>query len=308
MSTAPARGPVRALLSWFERHARGITTANLVGQSILIVSGSLVRLTESGLGCTRAWFCEEGSLVPTDIEPGNLHPYIEFGNRCLAVLLAFVAGSLAIAVWRSRPDVRWLALVPFGGVVVQAVLGAALVDHELPPLLVGLHMFISVALVWASAILALRWRAVAAIGKASLEKAPLLSLLRWTSLALLVAVVVLGTLTTGSGPHSGDPDVNERLGLDPEAVARTHSASVWAFSLVIALIWWRLRRTQGDARSAGARRAVGLLGGAILLQGALGYTAYLTGRPVGWVVLHMAGISLLVAAHASVYYRTRSAR
>ncbi len=301
MTTDAASSSMLAkVLAWFERHARGITIANLVGQMVLIVTGGIVRLTGSGLGCTKSWYCEPGSLVPTDVRAGDLHPYIEFGNRMLAVLLAAIAASMAIAVWRSRPEVRWWALTPLALVIVQAVIGGIVVERGLPPLLVGLHLYLSAVLVWASTILVLRWNR--APGRTT---PPRLEAARWVSLGLLAVLLVLGTLTTGTGPHSGDATVATRLGFDPTTVARSHALSVWAFTgLVVAVfvVLWRQHEPHSPAL-----RAYGWLLAAIAYQGAVGYTVYFTGRAVGWVFFHMAGIALLVAAHARAFDASRTA-
>lgn len=310
---APWKRASSAVLGWFERHARAITIANLVGQGTLILTGGIVRLTGSGLGCTRAWYCEPGSLVPTDIRPGDVHPYIEFGNRTLAVLLAAVAASMAIAVWRTRPAVRWWALAPLALVVVQAVIGGLVVEHGLPPALVGLHLYLSVVLVWASMILVLAWREAPGIVSTALpRRAGLLRIARWASLALLAILVALGTLTTGTGPHSGDADVAQRLGFDPTVVARLHSASVWAFTAIVVAIALGLSRAAraqpSSAAMPAALTAYVWLIAAIVAQGALGYTVYFTGRAVGWVFLHMAGIAVLAALHSKAFYLSRPER
>lgn len=306
--TSPRPGPLSRLGGWLDRTTPSLLIANVVAQAALIATGGLVRLTKSGLGCSKAWYCEEGSLVPTNVEPGEIHPYIEFGNRVVVVFLALIAGTLAIAVWRTRPRLRALGLVPFAGVVAQAVLGASLVNHELPPLLVGIHMVISVTLVWASMQLLLRWR-----GAPPLASGPGLGLLRWASLALFAALIVLGTFTTGTGPHSGD-DAAVRLDFDPATVTRLHSLSVWAFTAVVAAIGWIVAHHLPSATLAaasptprGARLALAYLLGAIIVQGAIGYIQYATDRPVGWVFLHLVGIGALTAAHSATFHLTRRA-
>lgn len=295
------RRPARAfsrLAAWLDRRTRMLTLANIVAQGALIVTGGIVRLSKSGLGCTRSWVCEDGSLLPTDVAEGNVHPYIEFGNRVVVFGLSLIAVALAIAVWRTRPDLRALGLVPFAGVVVQAVLGAALVDHQLPPLLVGTHMIISVALVWASVQLSLRWRhaPIRTTG-------PSLRLLRIGSLVVFAVLIVLGTFTTGTGPHSGDDDVTSRLSFDPTQTARAHSLAVWAFTAIIAALAFALwRRREASERVAQISTRVLLI--SILVEGLVGYIQYFTGRPVGWVAIHLAGIAVLTAAHSATFYLT----
>ena len=298
--TSPRPRPLSRVGRWLDRTTPSLLIANVVAQAALIATGGLVRLTKSGLGCSKAWYCEEGSLVPTNVEPGEVQPYIEFGNRVVVVFLALIAGTLAVAVWRTRPHLRALGLVPFAGVVAQAVLGASLVNHELPPLLVGIHMVISVTLVWASMQLLLRWR-----GAPPLASGRGLGLLRWASLALFATLTVLGTFTTGTGPHSGD-DAAVRLDFDPATVARLHSLSVWAFTATVAAIAWIVWRRVPPSTHA-ARLALAYLLGVIVVQGAIGYIQYATDRPIGWVFLHLVGIGALTAAHGAAFHLTRRA-
>jgi len=225
-------------------------------------------------------------------------------------VLITIAGVLAIAIWRSRPALRWWGLLPVVGVFAKAVLGAVSVHVKLNPLVIGAHMLISVALVWASMWLLLRVR-----GAAPRSSGPSLALARWGSLALFAVLVVLGTVTTGSGPHSGDPEATERLGIDPADAAKTHALAVWAFVAVIAYLAFALRRRAGGSGVKGAggdtagddavRTAVRWLCVATLAQGAIGYTQYALGLPILVVELHLIGIGALSAAHSAAFHLTR---
>ena len=82
------RGPVSRLAdppTWLTMSA-GI--AAIVTQGGIAVTGSVVRVTDSGLGCPTWPRCHEGSLTPTaqeDVE--GLHQWVEFGNRLLTGLV-----------------------------------------------------------------------------------------------------------------------------------------------------------------------------------------------------------------------------
>lgn len=306
---APAR---RGPLAWIAAHGRGLALTNLIAQGAIVATGGAVRLTNSGLACPTAPLCEPGSLFPTRAALDNAHTYVEFGNRLVSVVLITIAGLLAVAIWRSRPALRWWGLLPVVGVFAQAVLGAVSVHVKLNPLVIGAHMMISVALVWASMWLLLRYRD--APRRAS---GPSLNLARRASLALFAAVVVLGTITTGSGPHSGDPEATERLGIDPALAAKAHALAVWAFVAVVAylaIVLWRRRAEVGGVGAGGgassdgaARRAVAWLAAVTLAQGAIGYTQYALGLPILVVELHLIGIAALAAAHSAAFHLTRRA-
>ena len=57
------------------------------------MTGSVVRVTGSGLGCPTWPQCFPGSLVPTPHpEVAALHQWVEFGNRMLSSLVGHRTG------------------------------------------------------------------------------------------------------------------------------------------------------------------------------------------------------------------------
>ena len=126
--------------------------------------------------------------------------------------------------------------------------------------------------------------------------------------ALTFVVVILGALTTGAGPHSGDADATERLALDPAFIARVHSASVWTFMLVLAYLILRVRRDRSEGPRDEVRKAWVVLLAVALAQGAIGYAQYFTGLPVVLVGLHLAGAATLVAAQSAAFFLLGRAR
>jgi cytochrome c oxidase assembly protein subunit 15 len=268
--------------------------ANLVGQILIIVTGGAVRLTGSGLGCSTWPQCEPGQFTPQFHEATSIHPFIEFGNRTVSVVLVVIAALVAVLVVLDgrRPwSYRRLGLVPVVGVLVQAVIGGITVLVDLHPAIVGSHLLISMALVAFSAWLVVRTR------EGDGPTVPLVD--RTTRLlvrvlgALTALVLVLGVVVTGAGPHSGDEEVGYRFGVDPWTMSKLHAASVWAFVAVLVVVLVVLRR-QGVT---GRPWNTGLVLLAVTLgQGAIGYVQLLTGLPIALVNLHMLGAALLATA------------
>jgi cytochrome c oxidase assembly protein subunit 15 len=306
----PADSPVARpdRLARFRLWTRRVLIANVVAQIGIIVSGGAVRLTESGLGCSTWPHCEPGRFTPQLHEATSLHPYIEFGNRTLTGVLSVIGLLVLLLVWTDRSratSYRLLGVVPVVGVAAQAVIGGVVVLLDLHPGWVSLHFAVSAALVWVSAYLLHRHdegdgppvpvgpRALTATGAA-------LGL-------LLVPVIALGVLVTGSGPHSGDAEVGYRFALDPLTVTRAHSASVWVFLAVLAVLLVLVPRLPADDPVRAARGAAWLLLAVTLAQGAIGYVQYVTGLPELLVGLHMLGAGLLVwaTANAVLHLRTR---
>ncbi|PWD49973.1 cytochrome oxidase assembly protein [Serinibacter arcticus] len=298
----------------------GVAIANLVAQAVIILTGGVVRLTSSGLGCSTWPECEPGEFTPVFHAEMTFHPLIEFGNRTLTGVLVAIALALAILVLfspgTSRRSVRFriLGLLPLVGVLVQAVLGGITVLVDLHPAVVGSHFLISAALVWVSALFVARLRegddapvpSVGAAGRGSrwLGAAPL------TFGILTAIVVVLGVITTGAGPHSGDSEVGYRFPVDPALVARVHAMSVWVFvvALLVTLVVLHRRGVTGQGLPR-ARRAWWVLLTVTLAQGLIGYVQYFTGLPIGLVALHLFGSAGLVTAvtFAITSLRTRGA-
>lgn len=289
----------RRLADFLGRHGRALTVANVFTQGGIIVTGGAVRLTSSGLGCSTWPLCEPGEFTPQFHEATSYHPFVEFGNRTLTGILLIVAIALAIAVWRTRPELRWWGIVPVAGVVAQAVLGGVTVLTGLNPVAVAPHFLLSAALVWQAVWLALTYRHAPRRDGRCIKK-PLLA-----STFLLIVLLFLGTLTTGAGPHSGDADATERLGLDPALVARAHALTVWAFVLTLAYLVYRVRGDRSVGERDEVRKAWVVLVAVTALQGVIGYVQYFTGLPELLVGFHLAGAAALTAAHSVAHYLLR---
>ena len=292
-ASRPAHAAPSALPGW----ARRVLVANVVTQIAIVVTGGLVRLTGSGLGCPTWPQCVPGSYTPVVQQPQGVHKFIEFGNRTLTSVVGIVALAALVAVLldvrrRSRPR-RLVALgaVPLVGVVVQAVLGGVTVLTHLSPVTVAAHFLVSALIVVASTVLL--GRAQEADGVVRPVVRSEVRWMAWALAALTAVVVVLGTVVTGSGPHSGDADSPARLGLDPRVASWVHADAVLVWFGVLLALLVALRLTDAPA----AVRRVGLVTLAVgLLQGLIGYVQYLTGLPIVAVALHMLGACLLIVA------------
>jgi cytochrome c oxidase assembly protein subunit 15 len=267
---------------------------NLVVEVLIVVTGGLVRLTGSGLGCPTWPQCVPGSFTPVPLQAEGYHRFIEFGNRTLTGLVGFVALLVVYAVWRwaaARRDLLVPAFLVLGGVVVQAVLGGITVRTGLNPLTVAAHFLVSMVLVGASAFLV--FREPSPSGRRALVVPQLVERLGWATCAVAAVVLALGTVVTGSGPHSGDADEPARFGLDPRSVSWLHADAVMLFVGLVVAVWLAARLT--GATSMPARAWAGVFA-VTVAQGVVGYTQYFTGLPWGVVLVHMLLATLLVVA------------
>jgi len=188
---------------------RRLTFANLLVQAAIIVTGVTVRVTGSGLGCPTWPQCVPGSYTPTVQQAQSWHKYVEFGNRTLTFALTAVAIATFVAVLRQRPNdraSRMLAAVPFVGTFAQALLGGVTVLTGLNPFTVMAHFLVSIAIVAGAHAL---WVRISGTPEIRVREQMLLDVGSRLLVALATLVIVLGTIVTGSGPHSGDAERTE---------------------------------------------------------------------------------------------------
>ena len=283
---------------------RRLLVLNLLCQVGIIVTGGLVRLTGSGLGCPTWPQCVPGSYVPTVEQEEGFHKIIEFGNRTLTGLLGFVAIALIWALYRWARDRRDLQLGAWGvlaGVAAQAVVGGITVLTGLNPWIVAFHFLCSAALVAVATWLLVREREPA--GPRQLLVHPLVHQASLAVCVLAGAVLVLGTIVTGSGPHSGDAETPARTGLDPRAMSWLHADTVMLFAGLVVAVWIGARIS---GRTEAPGRAWGVVVAATAAQGLIGYVQYFTDLPEVLVLAHMLGASLLVVAVTRAMVLSRS--
>lgn len=278
--------------------------ANLVANVTLVVTGGAVRLTGSGLGCPTWPRCTDESYVAHGAL--GVHGAIEFGNRMLTFVLVVVAISCWVAALlelletRHHGAPRWRPLVLSTaialGIPAQAVIGGITVLTDLNPWIVAGHLLVSMVIIGLC-----MWLVDELHGPARPASSPLSTWLAWATLAVGAVVLWLGTVVTGSGPHSGDLD-SHRTGLDPRVVSQVHGVSVWVLvALTVALVV--VTRRAGE-------RWLGLFALVLLAielaQGVIGYVQYFTDLPELLVGVHMLGAALVAAGLARVVLTTRA--
>ena len=252
----------------------------------IIITGSLVRLTGSGLGCSDWPNCNETKFV--DISTG--HAAIEQINR---LFTGVVAAAVIVAVSTSvllRPRLRKIttnAGVLVFGVLVQVVLGAYVVLTGLNPWSNMAHFLVSIALVSAAYVLVRRVEVLINPRDAyEFGDKPL----RWVLFSMTCAVLFLGTVVTGAGPHSGAEQAT-RLGISVQRATQMHSISVWIMVFVALVL--TLRAKTSPARWSRERTKMMRLMAALCAQGFIGYVQYFAGVPAPLVAVHVA-LSVIV--------------
>jgi heme a synthase len=261
---------------------------------VIIITGSLVRLTGSGLGCEGWPGCEEGAFFPE----ADHHAFVEFGNRVVGI---FPITLSILVAWFARRRARWVFLTALAVAVltvVEAPLGLATIRYDLPPGMVIVHFLLALLALGGAIVVALeavreeRGSASLAIPKE----------LRWAGLALVVAclgLVVSGTFSTAAGPHSGDADVVERLWhLDDAVYLHVRITAVFGalFLFVLGLL---AARRQIAPRLL--RFALVLLG-VLVLQMAVGELQWRLELPWGIVAVHVGLAAAVWALTVALVY------
>ncbi len=276
---------------WLQRVFR----ANLIAQVAIIITGGIVRVTGSGLGCPTWPECVDGSLTPTANQAEGVHRLVEFGNRTLTGVLIVLAVTalVGVFVWRRnsgvrRPWVTWLAAVPLVGTLAQAVVGGITVLVDLHPMAVASHLLLSLVVV-AACVALVQFAAEAVDPPGVAITRPTTRVLGNALIAVTAVIVVMGTVVTGSGPHAGDART-ARLDLDPRLISWLHADVVLLF---IGLLVGMLALLHVDTSSPIARRRAWWVVAFAVLQACIGYVQYFTGLPWVLVTVHLLGASLV---------------
>ena len=290
------------------RQYERVTFVALVLVVLIILTGTAVRLTGSGLGCPNWPRCGDGIVAPLE-----LHAWIEFGNRLVTGLVGLPCLAAFVLSWRRTPRRRDLvllsALLPLG-VALQAVLGGLTVIFELRPGFVMGHFLLSM-LILASAV-ALWWRARHEPGVRPVNDRQVVlatrALIPFGALAIFA-----GTVATAAGPHPGSAGTGEvvpRLDIAAlDTLIKWHGRTGTLLGLVALAAWWIARRRGADPELRRALTVLVLLVGA---QGAIGGVQYLLDLPAGLVWLHVvvataAWLTLLLAVAAAGRLAPRTA-
>lgn len=302
--TTPARSGVLARFwSWLpqrvDRRVRALGWLSLIWQIVLVGTGGAVRLTGSGLGCTTWPKCTAGSLVTTP-EMG-IHGVIEFTNRMLTVVLTIIVIVMFVFVLRlrkTRPELFWLSFWIGMSIPVQAVIGGITVLTHLNPYIVGFHFIVSMALVALAAGLLVRIYAVP--GMRELVTPGWFALTTYALSVFVGITVVLGVLTSGSGPHPGNTGT-PRIGFDVELMERLHSLPAYITAgLTLLLVGAALGIAVGPVR-----RWLFWLVTVLIVQIGVGLLQSNIGLPGYLVGIHLVLASILVSVTVGVVMNLR---
>ncbi|OLT38568.1 cytochrome-c oxidase [Saccharomonospora sp. CUA-673] len=289
---------------------RAVAIAAILTQGGIGVTGSVVRVTGSGLGCPTWPQCFPGSMFPVEHpEYETFNQWIEFGNRLLTGIVGIVAALCVLIAWRikiahpERTRLVKLAWTMPAGVAVQAIVGAITVLTGLLWWTVAIHFLASAVLVWLATLLLHafnegddppRW-VVPGRGRVLMQ----------AFVVAMAALLVTGTTVTGAGPHGGDPDT-PRFDAPIETLSFIHGAMLVAYLVVLTAMgaeWWRHRASSPVPPTLWRRYAAVWI--VALAQGALGSVQYALGVPEALVSLHVLGSAAVIVTTATLWCGAR---
>lgn len=289
------------------RVQRLIAALVILTQGGIAVTGAIVRVTASGLGCPTWPQCFPGSFTPVaHAEVPRIHQAVEFGNRLISIAVVIAAALAVLAVTRARRRAEVLAyawLMP-ASTVVQAVIGGITVRTGLLWWTVAIHLLTSMAMVWLSVLLYVK------VGEPDngvvhpRVAGPLRALTALTGLNL-TAVLVTGTLVTAAGPHAGDRSASRtvpRLKVEVATLVHMHSSLLVAYLALLVGLGFGLRAV---AANRDILLRLGVLVALVCAQAAVGTAQYFAGVPAALVAVHVAGAAACTAATAALWASMR---
>jgi cytochrome c oxidase assembly protein subunit 15 len=263
----------------------------LIANVGIMLTGALVRVTGSGLGCSNWPKCD------TDVLPTKAHAptFIEFGNRLLtfadsaAVIFAIFC---ALTLVTYRRELVWISVGLLGGIVLQAVIGGLSVLYKLDWIWISAHYMASILLLVVPAAI-LTWKAGRDTKAPREHLAPdrLTARVVFGLLPLGALALWAGTLATAAGPNAGGSatdDVVNRFDLHGtgtlEWIVQRHGAIAALFGIGIIAAWAIAKRGGAPERLTLALTLSGML---VALQGMLGLIQYGLELPGGLVWVHV---------------------
>ncbi len=271
---------------------RPLAVITLVAIYVNVVSGALVRVTNSGLGCPDWPLCN-GKPTP----PLQFHGLIEFSNRVFALFVIIVAILLAVSAYRSlRKQHRWLwrgslaiGILTFA----QGPLGGITVLVDLHPISVLSHFLLALVVLLIATIIVLETFGIA-VGWS--PRPP--RWIPWVGIgvgAWAWATIISGGVATMSGPHPGSDGVPRLWNLLDAVYIHVRIAA--SFIVVIAIVLIILSRVVRPPRAV--TRLAWILVLIVTAQILVGELQWRTQLPWYLALVHVSvGAAALTAAAA----------
>jgi heme A synthase len=276
-----------------------LALSGLISTVILIMVGSIVRVTGNGLGCPDWPLCH-GRAIP----PFLLSAWVEFLHRLFGAAVVLQIGALIVLARRWYRQEKWIyrtAIIAGIVLTIQVVLGGIHVIYELPKWTGWIHtgvamMVAGLVAVWTAVTQpALRRLSQRAAGSLTGTRLPL-----WTAVTAgaTYLLVLTGSLVTRTGsslvcpsfPSCGLPFIPPYL-RSTVTIQMTHRLTALVVAFGISLTLWYLLKASSHDR--GLKRFAWTLLFLLILQGGLGITNVTFTIPMWSRVLHLGTAAII---------------
>lgn len=292
-STTYERSPTSEKSASALRTFSTLALVALFSTILLIMVGSIVRVTGNGLGCPDWPLCH-GRAIP----PFLTSAWVEFTHRLFGAAVVIQIGALVILSWRwYRPD-KWIfrtAIFATIALTLQVLLGGIHVIYELPRWTGWIHTGVAMMVAGSVAVwLAVTNRSTRELGRRTAKLLKGTHLQLWTAIAAgaIYVLILTGSLVTRTGaslvcpsfPNCGltviPPDLQSIVTI--QMVHRLAAFTV-AFTTIL-MLWYLLRKSRSDR---GLKRVAWILIALFALQFFLGISNVLLSLPMWSRVLHL---------------------
>jgi heme A synthase len=270
-----------------------LALSGLITTILLIMVGSIVRVTGNGLGCPDWPLCY-GQAIP----PLVTGAWVEFTHRLFGGAVVLQVAALIIIAWRHFRPNRWMyrtAVLAAVTLIIQVALGGIHVIYELPRWTGWIHTGVAMLIAGSVAV----WVAMTrpSIRNLGTRTAGLLSQTRlpfWAAVTTAMTYLLLlsGSLVTRTGASLICPDFPScGLSILPDylrplfLIQMTHRITAYTVAFTITLVLWHLLRAA--KRDKGLRNFALALIGLLALQFGLGMANVWFAIPMWSRVLHL---------------------
>lgn len=270
----------------------GLAFSALASTILMVLIGSIVRVSGHGLGCPDWPLCY-GQAIP----PFLAGAWVEFSHRLVGAITSLQIILLAVLAWRNYRHQAWIfgpALAAVGFLLAQIMLGGLHVIYELPQATGLLHTGLAMLIVGLLAgQLVVTWPLTQVLSHRADKIFRGTRFSTWVGLTAgsTYALLLTGSYVTRSGASLVCPSF-PLCGTEAEAlrplinIQMLHRFAAFSVALLTAvtLVWlWR----QVNQKDRSLSLTAYILGGLLLLQFGLGISNVLLRLPMWTRILHL---------------------
>jgi heme A synthase len=271
----------------------GLAIISAVAVYGLIIFGSYVRVTESGMGCPDWPLCH-GNVGPVY----EFHALMEQTHRYLAaVVTVLVLTTALLALWtRVQPAAVRPAFFTLGVIVVQIALGALTVFAGNGAGTVVAHLLAGLALLGGATV-----TAVCTLVPRRATPGPRLGRLGWLAIGAAAVLFLSGSLVVNAEAEQACASFPLCPPEQPGALVALHLLHRGVAVLAaIAILTFATHAWRRWSVLPGARALAATLAALIVATATLGVVSALLKAPPGWQNMHLAGAAAVIATSVAL--------